>query len=443
MNTPPVPDNVTDSDRHAAAPPRFDADPAFAARMDAADPLRAYRAEFHIPRTAEGDDCLYFCGNSLGLQPVAAREAIEQELRDWAQLGVEGHFRATHPWMSYHEQLAGPVGRFVGALPSEVVTMNTLTVNLHLLMVSFYRPSATRWKIIIEEKAFPSDQYAVASQLHAHGLDPVAGVVEIPLGADGRFSPDAAFETIHRHRDDAALLLLGGVNYYNGQLFDIAAITRAAHEAGIVVGVDCAHAAGNVPLRLHDWDVDFAAWCTYKYLNAGPGSTAGCFVHERHARRDDLPRFAGWWGHDKVTRFEMPPVFRPIVGAEGWQLSNPSIFPLAALRASLALFDQAGMGALRAKSVQLTGYLEFLLLAHASERWSIITPADPSQRGCQLSLRVPAGGRALFDRLAAQGVICDWREPDVIRVAPVPLYNSFEDVRRFAELFHVFFNGQD
>lgn len=434
MNTPTFPDTVS------GTAPTFDSDPAFAARMDASDPLRAFREDFHIPRTADGDDCLYFCGNSLGLQPVGTREALDQELRDWAELGVEGHFRAKHPWMSYHEQLAEPVARFVGAEPSEVVTMNTLTVNLHLLMVSFYRPTTSRWKIIIEEKAFPSDQYAVASQLHAHGFDPVAGVVEIPLAADGRFSTDAAFETINRHRDDAALLLLGGVNYYNGQLFDIAAITRAAHEAGIVVGVDCAHAAGNVPLHLHDWDVDFAAWCSYKYLNAGPGSTAGCFVHERHARRADLPRFAGWWGHDTATRFDMPPVFRPIAGAEGWQLSNPSILPLAALRASLSLFDQAGMDALRAKSVQLTGYLEFLLRAGASDRWHIITPEDPAQRGCQLSLRVPVGGRAIFDRLAAQGVICDWRAPDVIRVAPVPLYNSYEDVRRFAGLFHASFD---
>ena len=425
------------------AMPTFDTDPAFAARLDAQDPLRAYRAEFLVPPAPGGEDMLYFCGNSLGLQPAAARRYLEEELDDWARLGVEGHFHAKRPWMSYHEQLAESTARIVGALPSEVVTMNTLTVNLHLLMVSFYRPTPARWKIIIEEKAFPSDQYAVASQLHAHGLDPVAGVVEIPLDEDGRFSTDAARETIARHRDDAALLLLGGVNYYNGQFFDIPAITCAAHEAGIIVGVDAAHAAGNVPLRLHEWDVDFAAWCSYKYLNAGPGSTAGCFVHERHARRADLPRFAGWWGHEKATRFEMPPVFRPIEGAEGWQLSNPSILPLAAIRASLDLFDRAGMDALRAKSEQLTGYLEFLLRERSSDRWDIITPADPAQRGCQLSLRIPRDGGRLFDFLSSRHIICDWREPDVIRVAPVPLYNRFEDVRRFAGHFHAFFDDND
>ncbi len=414
---------------------------AFAVRMDDADPLGGFRAQFHIPRSPGGEDQIYLCGNSLGLQPVAARDFVEQELRDWAELGVEGHFHAKHPWMPYHETLTEQTARIVGALPVEVVTMNTLTVNLHLLMVSFYRPTASRYKIIIEEKAFPSDQYAAASQLRFHGFDPADGVVEIPMDADGHFSTDAALATIARHRGDAALLLLGGVNYYNGQLFDIPAITRAARDAGITVGVDCAHAAGNVPLRLHDWDVDFAAWCSYKYLNAGPGCTAACFVHERHARRDDLPRFTGWWGHDKATRFAMPPEFRPIEGAEGWQLSNPSILPLAALRASLELFDRAGMDALRAKSLRLTGYLEFLLRGRSRAEWSIITPGDPAQRGCQLSLRVSRRGRQLFDHLAAAGVICDWREPDVIRVAPVPLYNSFTDVRRFAARFHAFFDS--
>jgi kynureninase len=421
--------------------PGFDGDEAFASRMDNADPLRAFRAQFHIPRSTGGGEQVYLCGNSLGLQPIAARGHIEQELRDWAELGVEGHFRAKHPWLSYHEALAEQTARIVGALPMEVVTMNTLTVNLHLLMVSFYRPTAPRYKIIIEEKAFPSDQYAAASQLRFHGFDPADGIVEIPLHADGQFSTERALETIEGHRDDAALLLLGGVNYYNGQLFDIGALTRAAHEAGIAVGVDCAHAAGNVPLRLHDWDVDFAVWCSYKYLNAGPGSTAACFVHERHARRDDLPRFAGWWGHEKATRFAMPPTFRPIEGAEGWQLSNPSILPLAALRASLDLFDRAGMEALRAKSLLLTGYMEFLLNGKSRQEWSVITPADPAQRGCQLSLRIPREGRRLFEYLAAAGVVCDWREPDVIRVAPAPLYNSFSDVRRFAAHFHAFFDA--
>ncbi len=415
-------------------PIQFSDDRASAVRMDAADPLRSYRAEFHIPQTPEGEDQIYLCGKSLGLQPVNARTYVEEELRDWAALGVEGHFRAAHPWMPYHELLTRQTADIVGALPVEVVTMNTLTVNLHLLMVSFYRPTPARHKIIIEEKAFPSDQYAVASQLRVHGFDPVEGVVEIPLDDAGRFSTDAVLETIERHGREAALLL-GGVNYYNGQLFDIAAITRAAHEAGITVGIDCAHAAGNVALRLHDWNVDFAAWCSYKYLNAGPGSTAGCFVHERHAD-SDLPRFAGWWGHDKSSRFAMPPHFRPIAGAEGWQLSNPSILPLAALRASLELFDRAGMSALRRKSEQLTGYLAFLLHRVPRTEWSVITPQDPAERGCQLSIRVPKNGRRIFDDLSAAHVVCDWREPDVIRVAPVPLYNSFEDVWRFANLFH-------
>ena len=430
--------NDTNVDPHALI---YSIDRGFATQMDQADPLGEYRALFLIPPAPDGGETIYLCGNSLGLQPVAARAYIDEELRDWAALGVEGHVRAKHPWTPYHELLTAQTARLVGALPIEVVTMNTLTVNLHLLMVSFYRPTPARWKIIIEEKAFPSDQYAAASQLHAHGFDPITGVVEIPLDAEGRFSTDAVIETIHRHRSDAALLLLGGVNYYNGHLFDIAAITRAAHEAGITVGVDCAHAAGNVPLRLHDWDVDFAAWCTYKYLNAGPGSTAACFVHERHARRGDLHRFAGWWGHEKATRFEMPPVFRPIEGAEGWQLSNPSIFPLAALRASLDIHDRAGMTALRRKSEKLTGYLEYLLLQQPREDWSIITPSDPAQRGCQLSLRVPSAGRRLFDYLSSQHVICDWREPDVVRVAPVPLYNSFHDVWSFARLFHSFFDA--
>ncbi|MFZ1731261.1 MAG: kynureninase [Bacteroidota bacterium] len=418
----------------------FSGGEAFAKQMDREDPLREFRAQFHIPHTPEGKEQIYFCGNSLGLQPVGTRAFIEEELRDWAEFGVEGHFRAKNPWMAYHELLTAQSAAIVGALPIEVVVMNTLTVNLHLLMVSFYRPTTARYKIIIEEKAFPSDQYAAASQLRVHGFDPTDGVIEIPLDENGRFSTEAALETIARHRDDAALLLLGGVNYFNGQFFDIETITRAAHEAGITVGIDCAHAAGNAPLKLHDWDVDFAAWCSYKYLNAGPGSTAGAFVHERHARRSDLPRFAGWWGHDKTTRFAMPAEFHPIEGAEGWQLSNPSILPLAAMRAALDLFAQAGMDRLREKSVRLTGYLDFMLNSKPRDEWRIITPSDPEQRGCQLSIRLPQNGRRLFDYLAAADVICDWREPDVIRVAPVPLYNSFDDVRRFGELFHAFFN---
>ena len=418
-------------------------DPKYAAHMDADDPLRSFREQFHLPLTPDGDQQIYFCGNSLGLQPKQTRQYVEEELQDWASLGVEGHFRARHPWMPYHELLREQTAAVVGALPEEVVVMNTLTVNLHLLMVSFYRPTPERFRIIIEGKAFPSDQYAVASQAHFHGFDPADAIVEIPPGEDGRFSGEAIFETVDRHRDDAALLLLGGVNYYNGQFFDIAGITAAARKAGITVGVDLAHAAGNVPLHLHDWDVDFAAWCSYKYLNGGPGATAGCYVHERYAERPDLPRFAGWWGHDASTRFDMPPHFHPMRGAEGWQLSNPAILPLAALRASMDQFAAAGMDRLREKSMQLTAYMESLLLEQTHPSWSILTPEKPQQRGCQLSLRIREGGRDLFRHLAAHGVVGDWREPDVIRVAPAPLYNTFDEVRRFAGIFHAFFADKD
>ncbi|MCZ7558369.1 MAG: kynureninase [Bacteroidia bacterium] len=405
---------------------------------DSRDSLAHFRERFHIPRAKDGNDIAYFCGNSLGLQPIAAREAIEIELASWAELAVDGHFSGAHPWMTYHEELAEPLARIVGARPDEVVAMNTLSVNLHLLMVSFYRPQGKKRKIVIEEKAFPSDQYAVASQLRFHGADPARDLVEIPLGADGLFDTDTATELLHSLRDEAALLLLGGVNYYNGQYFDIPRLTQAAHAAGMQVGVDLAHAAGNVPLRLHDWDVDFAAWCSYKYMNAGPGSTAGAFVHKRHASNADLPRFAGWWGHDKSTRFAMPHDFVASPGADGWQLSNPSILPMAALRASLQLFDQAGMEALREKSVRLTAYLEHLLLAQASEEWRIITPSSPEARGCQLSVRFREHGRGMFQWLHAHGIVCDWREPDVIRMAPVPLYNTFADVERLAECFHAY-----
>ncbi len=409
--------------------------------LDAQDTLAPFRSRFHIPPGRAGGDAAYFCGNSLGLQPRGVREAIDTVLDTWGGLAVDGHFAGSHPWMTYHEDLAGPLSRIVGARPEEVVAMNTLSVNLHLLMVSFYRPSGSRKKIIIEEKAFPSDQYAAASQLRFHGADPTVDLVEIPLGDDGLFDSDRAVDLLRAHRDDAALLLLGGMNYYNGQFFDIKRLTDAAHESGITVGVDLAHAAGNVPLHLHDWDVDFAAWCSYKYMNAGPGSTGGAFVHERHGKRPDLQRFAGWWGHDKTTRFAMPHDFVPSAGADGWQLSNPSILPLAALRASLALFDEAGMPALREKSIRLTGYLETLLNAQRRDEWSIITPSASEARGCQLSLRIRRRGRDLFNCLQQRDIICDWREPDVIRMAPVPLYNSFADVRRLAENFHSFWEA--
>lgn len=406
--------------------------------LDHGDAFPTLRPRFHVPLDAEGREIAYFCGNSLGLQPRATEAELLTELDTWARLAVDGHFDGPHPWMRTHEEVAAPLARIVGALPSEVVAMNTLTVNLHLLLVSFYRPEGRRRKIIIEEKAFPSDQYAVMSQLRFHGCDPEHDLIELPLGEDGLFDRQRALDLIHLYRDEAAMLLLGGVNYYNGQLFDIPALIDAAHAAGMVAGLDLAHAAGNVPLHLHEWNADFAVWCSYKYLNSGPGGTAACFVHARHEHAPDLPRFSGWWGHDPATRFAMPRQFMPAPGADGWQLSNPAVLPMAALRASLALFEEAGMPALRAKSLRLTGWLEQLLRAGQRDTWSIITPADPEQRGCQLSIRLHERGRACFDHLHRQGIVCDWREPDVIRAAPVPMYNTFEDVWRLADAFHTF-----
>jgi kynureninase len=408
----------------------------FAIAMSAADPLAPYRDRFHIPKTSAGSDCVYLCGHSLGLQPKSARAYIERELQDWERLGVEGHFHARNPWMPYHEILAAPTARLVGALPGEVVVMNSLTVNLHLMMVSFYRPTPTRNKIVIESSAFPSDQYAVQSQINFHGYDPAESLVEIaPRPGETAIRTEDIEKLIAEKRDQIALILLGGVNYYTGQAFDCRRITEAGHAQGCVVGFDMAHAAGNLQLQLHDWNVDFAVWCSYKYLNGGPGCVAGCFVHDRHARNHELPRFAGWWGHDKNSRFRMPSNFQPIAGAEGWQLSNPSILCMATLRASMEIFDEVTMARLRAKSEALTDYLEFLLSQQSRDRFSILTPRDSSQRGAQLSLQIRKGGRAVCDRLSQQGIICDWREPDILRVAPVPLYNSFLDVHTFADKF--------
>ncbi|MGD0543555.1 MAG: kynureninase [Candidatus Acidiferrales bacterium] len=414
----------------------FEATKEFAAAQTACDSLRAFRERFHIPKMANGSDCVYLCGHSLGLQPKSAREYVEQELEDWAQLGVEGHFQARNPWMPYHEILSAPISRLVGALPIEVVGMNSLTVNLHLMMVSFYRPTSKKNKILIESNAFPSDQYAVKSQIQYHGYDPGESLIELkPRSGETSIRTEDIEERIACDGDKIALVMLGGVNYYSGQAFDFCRITEAGHAKGCIVGFDMAHAAGNLPLKLHDWDIDFAVWCSYKYLNAGPGAIAGCFVHERHARESHLPRFAGWWGHDKENRFRMPPDFAAIPGAEGWQLSNPSILSAAALRASLDIFDEATMQRLRGKSEQLTGYLEFLLDQAWSKNFSIITPRDSSHRGAQLSLRLSENGRAVCDALAKEGIICDWREPDIMRVAPVPLYNTFSDVHTFAEKF--------
>jgi kynureninase len=407
---------------------------AFAAQMDTRDPLAKYRAQFHFPKAPDGSDSVYLCGHSLGLEPIAARTYVDEVLDDWGRLGVEGHFRANSAWLPYHRLLAGQTARLVGAKPEEVVVMNSLTVNLHLMMVSFYRPTPERHKIVIEANAFPSDQYAVNSQIRFHGFDPSASLIELtPRPGEFVVRDEDIQALIDQQGNSIALIMLGGVNYSSGQLFDMSAITKAGHARGCVVAFDLAHAAGNVPLQLHDWDVDFAVWCSYKYLNGGPGCIAGCFVHERHAAAQDLPRFAGWWGHDEKSRFQMGPDFHATPGAEGWQLSNPSILAIAALRASMDLFDQAGMTPLRAKSLELTGYLEFLLNHHANSKFEIITPRDSARRGAQLSLRIANGKRAICDRLLEKGVICDWREPDILRAAPVPLYNSFQDVRRFVE----------
>jgi kynureninase len=414
----------------------YRSDPGFAAEMDARDPLAKFRERFYFPKTKSGGECVYLCGHSLGLQSKNTSSFLDQELRDWAQLGVEGHFQAKNPWMPYHRLLTQQTATLVGAKPIEVVVMNSLTVNLHLMMTSFYRPTSKRHKILIEGFAFPSDRYAVQSQIRLHGFDPAASLLELrPRAGESCIREEEIQALIEREGESIAVILLGAVNYATGQLFDIAAITKAGHGKGCVVGFDLAHAAGNVPLRLHDWNPDFAVWCSYKYLNGGPGCVAGCFVHQRHAQAFDLPRFAGWWGHDEKTRFQMGPDFCPIAGAEGWQLSNPPIFALAPLRASMEMFSEAGMDNLRAKSILLTGYLEFLLAQHASPKFSVITPQEAERRGAQLSICIAKDGRGLCERLASEGIIGDWREPDTFRVAPVPLYNSFQDVYSFVKRF--------
>ncbi len=406
----------------------------FAAAMDERDPLKEFRDRFLFPKNADGH-CIYLCGHSLGLQPKTAAAYIEQELKDWAQLGVEGHFRAKNPWMPYHRLLTEQTAELMGAEPVEVVVMNSLTVNLHLMMVSFYRPTKARHKIVIERGAFPSDQYAVQSQILFHGFDPAGSLIELaPRPGEFCLRDEDINAAIEQSKDEIALILLAGVNYATGQVFDMARITRAARAHGCVVGFDLAHAAGNLPLKLHEWGPDFAVWCSYKYLNGGPGCAGGCFVHERHAQTWDLPRFAGWWGHDEEARFKMVPDFRAMPGADGWQLSNPSIVSLAVLRSSMDIFHEAGMERLRAKSVLLTGYLEFLLSKKASPKFSIITPREKERRGAQISIRIP-NGRHVCERLIKEGVFGDWREPDTYRVAPIPLYNSFQDVCLFVQRF--------
>lgn len=421
-------------------PETVDASEDFARHLDATDPLREYRDAFHIPRAPDGTEAIYLCGNSLGLQPKATSALLREELDAWAETAVEGHFKDDRPWYAYHELLREPLARLVGAVegtPSEVVAMNSLTVNLHLMMVSFYRPQGPRRRVLMEAPAFPSDTYAVRSHLAARGVDPDENVLTVgPREGESLVRAEDVEAVLAERGEEIALVLFAGVSFLTGQVFDLERLTRAGHDAGAVVGFDLAHAAGNVPLRLHDWGVDFACWCSYKYLNAGPGAIAGCFVHERHGRDPSRPRFAGWWGNDPDTRFRMhlERTFVPVPGADGWQISNPPILALAPLIASLELFDEAGQRARREKSLRQTAYLRALLEREGGgERFSILTPREDDARGCQLSIRVHDRPRERFDALAAAGVVVDFRPPDVIRAAPVPLYNTHLDCWRFAE----------
>jgi kynureninase len=407
----------------------------FALNLDRNDPLAKYRTAFHIPKDERGKDWLYFTGNSLGLQPKTTKSAIEQELNDWANLGVEGHFEAKNPWMPYHEFLTESMAKIMGAKPIEIVVMNTLTTNLHLLMVSFYNPTKKRHKILIESDAFPSDRYAVQTQLEFHGYDTNECLIEWTPRTDEKLLRTEDLEQIlETQGEEIALLLIGGVNYYTGQYLDLKKIAALGHAKGCKVGIDLAHGAGNIQPELHDTGIDFAAWCTYKYLNAGPGSLGGVFVHERYAHDKTLKRFAGWWSQNKATRFNMRQPLDITPGAEGWQLSNPPILSMAAIKAALDLFNEVGMNKLREKSIKLTGYLEFLIKGLNHAQIEIITPSDSNQRGCQLSIQVKNANKDLHKKLTEQHVITDWREPDVIRCAPVPFYNSFEDVFRMVEI---------
>jgi kynureninase len=417
---------------------QFSADEDFAHQLDAEDPLRSFREKFHLPLDKDGKPLIYFAGNSLGLMPKAARQIVEQELDDWANLGVDAHLEAKTPWYTYHETLRAPTARLVGGKPVEVICMNSLTVNLHLMMSTFYRPTKARFKILMEEPAFPSDTYAIKTQIVHHGLNPKeALVLASPRKGEFTVRTDDIVDLIEKHRYEIAVLVIAGVNFFTGQLFDIPEITAAAQKRGIVVGFDLAHAIGNVPLSLHDWNVDFAVWCSYKYLNAGPGAVAGAYVHERHATNTKLPRLAGWFGNDPNTRFRLhlEPEFIPVASADGWQISNPPIFSMAPLRASLAIFDEAGgMEKLRAKSIKLSGYLQFLLEQSGSKKFTVITPREADARGCQLSILAHEHPKELFKILQATGVKCDFREPNVIRAAPTPLYNTFHEVCRFSRI---------
>jgi kynureninase len=413
----------------------------FAKEMDEKDELKSFRSKFYIPQH-EGKDQIYLCGNSLGLQPKSAKEAIDQELKDWAELGVEGHFRGKNPWMYYHHFLTEKAARVVGALPKEVVIMNNLTANLHLMMVSFYKPTKERYKIMMEVSAFPSDQYAMETQARFHGLNPDDAIIELkPREGEFTLRTEDILAKIEENKDSLAIVMMGGVNYLTGQAFDMKSITEKAHSVGANVGFDLAHAAGNLNLKLHEWGPDFAVWCSYKYLNSGPGGTSGVFVHERHANNPDLVRFAGWWGHEESSRFQMKKGFIPMEGAAGWQLSNAQIFPMAIHKASLEIFDEAGIENLRKKSELLTGYLYFIL-ADYKEHLNVITPETAADRGCQLSIIVKEDGKKLFDYLESKGILPDWREPNVIRMSPIPLYNTFEDVYRIGVALKSFFENK-
>ncbi|WP_422092076.1 kynureninase [Tenacibaculum ovolyticum] len=407
----------------------------YAQQQDKEDKLAHLRNQFHIPKDKEGNEWLYFTGNSLGLQPKNTQKYIQQELDDWANYGVEGHFEGNTPWLPYHEFLTESMAKIVGAKPLEVVVMNTLTTNLHLLMVSFYQPTKKKYKIVIESDAFPSDRYAVQSQLKFHGFDVADGLIEWKPRAGEELLNIEDLETIVAEQgDEIALLLIGGVNYYTGQYLDLKRIAEIGHSKECFVGIDLAHGAGNISLELHDSGVDFAAWCTYKYLNSGPGSLGGLFVHEKHAHNKELPRFSGWWNHNKETRFNMRQPFDVMEGAEGWQLSNPPILSMAAIKASLDMFAEVGMEALREKSEKLTGYFEFLINQIGSDSIKIITPSNPKERGCQLSIQVKNADKSLHKKLTENNIITDWREPDVIRCAPVPMYTSFEDVYKMVSV---------
>ena len=419
----------------------FSADEQFALKLDTEDPLRAFRDKFHLPVGKDGEPLIYFAGNSLGLMPKSAQAIVEEELDNWAKLGVDAHHATGTPWYTYHEALREPTARLIGAKPLEVICMNSLTVNLHLMMATFYRPTKSRFKILMEEPAFPSDTYAIKTQIAHHGLDPRdALILARPCKTEFTLRVEDIIDLIEKNAHQLAVVMLAGVNFFTGQLFDIEKIAAAARERGIVAGFDLAHAIGNVPLLLHDWDVDFAVWCSYKYLNAGPGAVAGAFVHERHATNTKLSRLAGWFGNDPNTRFRLhlEPEFVPVPSADGWQISNPPIFAMAPLRASLAIFDEAGgMELLRAKSVRLTGYLEFLLTEIGSKKFTVITPRNPDARGCQLSILAHEHPKELFNELQAANVKCDFREPNVIRVAPTTLYNTFHEVWRFVRILAV------